>query len=238
MSITYDGSSLVQSTLSSDKLTLTATASYGCGKLNKSYLTGKYYLEFKILQNIQNGNIGIIENTKTYTSGGGLQSSGDGYYCVADIGGWIANDICSMWLDIDKKEMKIYKNNVLITSYYGTYAKSIINPIPSISIWGGVSCQTILKPPFKYTIPVGYKPYDYEIIKYLVQQNNDIYAMKSEFHVNLGQPTNDTQLQEWFKMYGSDDLSCLMTEYDKNTAIVKDMGVLGSGKLFSYDIKI
>ncbi|AUM97508.1 hypothetical protein RSJ11_17190 [Clostridium sporogenes] len=46
--------------------------------------------------------------------------------------------------------------------------------------------------------------------KYLIQQNNDYYSTKSNF-INLGQPTDNTQLENWYNKYGSEDVN-IMTQ--------------------------
>ncbi|NMM62374.1 hypothetical protein HBE96_06665 [Clostridium sp. P21] len=73
------------------------------------------------------------------------------------------------------------------------------------------------------------------MIYYLIKQNDNYISTKSEFYKQLGQPKDDTQLQDWFKKYGTDDLSVLTKRQDKNTDLGIDRGNIGSGKYFSID---
>ncbi|RUT52793.1 concanavalin A-like lectin/glucanases superfamily protein [Clostridium botulinum] len=44
--------------------------------------------------------------------------------------------------------------------------------------------------------------------KYLIQQNNDYYSTKSNF-LNLGQPIDNIQLENWYNKYGADDVNII-----------------------------
>ncbi|EQC1535361.1 LamG domain-containing protein [Clostridium botulinum] len=46
------------------------------------------------------------------------------------------------------------------------------------------------------------------IIKYLINQNNNYYLINSNF-LNLGQPTDNTQLENWYNKYGSEDINII-----------------------------
>ncbi|NFC72970.1 cell adhesion protein [Clostridium botulinum] len=82
------------------------------------------------------------------------------------------------------------------------------------------------------------KPYNPNLYKYLIKQNNNYYTIKSEFHKN-GNYESITELegkeilnQTDFETFGIDDLN-LLTE-TINTQVVNgiDEGNLGNGKLF------
>ncbi|GAA0062989.1 hypothetical protein LAV60_07345 [Clostridium sporogenes] len=44
--------------------------------------------------------------------------------------------------------------------------------------------------------------------KFLIKQNNDYYLIKSNFY-NIGQPIDNTQLQNWYHKYGLDDINTI-----------------------------
>nr|WP_025775566.1 cell adhesion protein [Clostridium botulinum] len=44
--------------------------------------------------------------------------------------------------------------------------------------------------------------------KYLINQNKNYYSTKSNF-LNLGQPTDNTQLENWYNKYGADDVNII-----------------------------
>ncbi|GAA0083009.1 hypothetical protein [Clostridium sp. CTA-6] len=60
----------------------------------------------------------------------------------------------------------------------------------------------------------GYAPYDnknanwFKTDKYLINQNKNYYLINSNF-LNLGQPTDNTQLQNWYNKYGADDVNII-----------------------------
>ncbi|APQ95754.1 LamG domain-containing protein [Clostridium botulinum] len=50
------------------------------------------------------------------------------------------------------------------------------------------------------------KPYD--LGKYLINQNKNYYSTKSNF-LNLGQPIDNIQLENWYNKYGADDVNII-----------------------------
>ncbi|AKJ91732.1 hypothetical protein CLSPOx_15555 [Clostridium sporogenes] len=46
------------------------------------------------------------------------------------------------------------------------------------------------------------------ISKYLINQHNNYYSTKSNF-INLGQPTDNIQLENWYNKYGADDVNII-----------------------------
>lgn len=44
--------------------------------------------------------------------------------------------------------------------------------------------------------------------KYLINQNNNYYSTKLNF-INLGQHTDNTQLENWYNKYGADDVNII-----------------------------
>jgi len=46
--------------------------------------------------------------------------------------------------------------------------------------------------------------------KFLIKQSNEYYSIKSNYY-NLGQPTDNIQLEQWYDKYGADDISILTT---------------------------
>ncbi|NFJ31971.1 cell adhesion protein [Clostridium botulinum] len=44
--------------------------------------------------------------------------------------------------------------------------------------------------------------------EYLINQNKNYYLTKSNF-INLGQPTDNTQLENWYNKYGADDVNII-----------------------------
>lgn len=44
--------------------------------------------------------------------------------------------------------------------------------------------------------------------KYLINQNKNYYLTKSNF-INIGQPTDNTQLENWYNKYGADDVNII-----------------------------
>ena len=72
--------------------------------------------------------------------------------------------------------------------------------------------------------------------KYLLKQNNQYYTIKPGFHQLLGQPTDNTQLANWIKEYGADDLTTLNTQYNKNSTVSVVGTMLGAGRLFEIAI--
>ncbi len=46
------------------------------------------------------------------------------------------------------------------------------------------------------------------VSKYLINQNKNYYSTKSNF-LNLGQPKNNTQLENWYHKYGANDINII-----------------------------
>lgn len=44
--------------------------------------------------------------------------------------------------------------------------------------------------------------------KFLIKQNEDYYSIKSNFY-SIGQPTDNTQLENWYNKYGTDDINII-----------------------------
>jgi len=69
------------------------------------------------------------------------------------------------------------------------------------------------------------------IIKYLIQNNQNLYSINNSFY-----PVGQTPTKELFEKFGTDDLTPLTQTFNKNNILMNNDGVLGNGKQFSCDL--
>ncbi|MFC0903675.1 hypothetical protein ACFHWD_03100 [Clostridium sp. MT-14] len=78
--------------------------------------------------------------------------------------------------------------------------------------------------------------FNYDLVnKYLIKQQGKYYVIKDGSPIELGIPTDDVQLEQWFYDYGIDDINDLCTKYniEKYTSSGE---TLGNGKLFTFNV--
>ena len=69
------------------------------------------------------------------------------------------------------------------------------------------------------------------IIKYLIQNNQNLYSINNSFY-----PVGQTPTKELFDKFGTDDLTPLTQTFNKNNILMQDDGAVGVGKQFSCDL--
>ena len=78
--------------------------------------------------------------------------------------------------------------------------------------------------------------HEYTKYKYLIKQSSQYYTLQENGNIQLlGIPIDNTELEQWFNDYGIDDINQLCTKYNTEM-IVSNSEVLGTGKLFIFDI--
>ncbi|EQB4340379.1 hypothetical protein ACYJ2U_001727 [Clostridium botulinum] len=107
-------------------------------------------------------------------------------------------------IKIGQKKFQVYINDNLIeeNNYFYDYSNSNGLWIGAISTPETGSCYI---KNIRYCldgIPVYYPN------SYLINQNSNYYSTKSNF-LNLGQPTDNTQLENWYNKYGSEDINSI-----------------------------
>lgn len=140
-------------------------------------------------------------------------------YNVGDILG------VSIDLDVTPKKAKFYKNGIFIGECPIMISGLVYPACGSGSSENGITTANFGATPFyisnyakelwQQLVYEGYAPYDIEnanwnwkITKYLINQDNNYYSTKSNF-LNLGQPTDNTQLENWYNKYGADDVNII-----------------------------
>ncbi|WP_374048421.1 SPRY domain-containing protein [uncultured Paenibacillus sp.] len=181
-------------TLSNNNL----TASMPSGTIiraNYAHIKGKYYFEVKldsgttIMQfGIASKLISIPSPTSVYVrciNGG----NGNRYPENTSYGtGWVVGDVIGVALDLDSGKLEFYKNGVNmgishtdlnnLISQYGEivpyFRSGSTNPVITVNF--GASA-------FKYTVPVGYYPYNYSTSnKFLISSENEYYSLTPEVY--------------------------------------------------------
>lgn len=69
------------------------------------------------------------------------------------------------------------------------------------------------------------------IIKYLIQNNQNLYSINNSFY-----PVGQTPTKELFEKFGTYDLAPLTQTFNKNNILLQDDGTVGVGKQFSCDL--
>lgn len=72
-------------------------------------------------------------------------------------------------------------------------------------------------------------------LRYLIKQQDKYFAIKDGSPIELGIPTDNNQLEQWFNNNGIDDINDLCTKYNIES-FVSSSKALGDGKLFTFDI--
>ncbi|MFC0903685.1 hypothetical protein ACFHWD_03150 [Clostridium sp. MT-14] len=113
-----------------------------------------------------------------------------------------------------------FPHNIKITCTIGTQSKIILDSLDM---------------PTNYNQKSKIINIEFSSLKYLVKQQDKYYMIKDENLIELGIPTDNIQLEQWFNDYGVDDLNQLCTKYSTET-IVSSGETLGDGKLFTFNI--
>lgn len=166
--------------------------------LDKTYASGKYYLEFKIDLNattnptligvgIKNSAIAFT-NTAVDTHDDILINDYRWYYNgIKQVGAPMATpfktgDIIGLAIDIDNKNIQYYYNGVLKIN--AAYEAFITRPtIFSVAYCASLTREftfVVNKKKFKYPIPDGYLPYDGIVERYLIMDKDGVlYTLNS-----------------------------------------------------------
>lgn len=127
-----------------------------------------------------------------------------------------SNNTIGFALDMESKTLEFFKNGVsqgvaftglTDTIYYPCLANGSNTNI-EMTINFGLS-------PFKYNIPNGFQPYD-NPRSFLIQQGVNVYSIDHNY-IKLGEPTSDMQLNNWFELYGYDDIKILLEDSTRRT---------------------
>ncbi|WP_434305480.1 SPRY domain-containing protein [Clostridium botulinum] len=167
------------------------------------------------------------DNARLYSFDGMKYPGGIDYGIPYTIG-----SIIGVALDLDNGILEFFNNSIPQGIAFTDLIKSTKPIYPYIVHSGSRFSSTITANfgaiPFyisKYAkdmwgqlIKKGYKPYDLENAnwdwkklynsKYLINQDNNYYSTKSNF-INLGKPIDNTQLENWYNKYGSDDVNII-----------------------------
>lgn len=79
------------------------------------------------------------------------------------------------------------------------------------------------------------KPYNPNLFKYLIKQQDKYYSIKDGNPIELGIPMDNDQLERWFNDYGIYDINNLCTKYSTES-FVSSGETLGDGKLFTFSV--